>query len=132
MNERGGDMFGKKKRMTPPDTPFQHADGCKILVADPATVIPWSEEEIGHFVRVCTCTTEHWRAPQPARVRLDPYDPATMRHLGECEFKNETNHDVLKILLKVKPGMGPDYQWVECGSCGSAWPVADYAEESVR
>jgi hypothetical protein len=27
---------------------------------------------------------------------------------------------VLKILLKVKPGLGQGYDWVECGACGAA------------
>jgi hypothetical protein len=54
-----------------------------------------------------------------------------MRHLPQCEFVG-TDRDIIRVLLKVKPGLGPDYQWVECGSCGSGWPVADFAEESVR
>lgn len=27
---------------------------------------------------------------------------------------------VLKILLKVKPGLGQGYDWIECGACGAA------------
>jgi hypothetical protein len=38
---------------------------------------------------------------------------------------------VLKVLLKVKDGMGFDYWWVECGSCAAGWPVAHYAKEKV-
>jgi hypothetical protein len=35
---------------------------------------------------------------------------------------------VLKILLKVKPGMGGRYDWVECLGCGAGWQVPHYAE----
>jgi hypothetical protein len=38
---------------------------------------------------------------------------------------------VLKVLLKVKPGAGGGYDWVECGSCGAGWQVPYFAE-SVR
>ena len=33
-------MFGKKNRCTPPDTPFVHADDCKIVAADPGVEPP--------------------------------------------------------------------------------------------
>jgi hypothetical protein len=125
-------MFHRKQHQGPPDGPFSHSDDCTILRADPSVSIPWSEVERGHWVRTCQCSKEHYRAPEPARVRLDPLDPATMRHLPQCEFVGTTDRDIIRVLLKVKPGLGPDYQWVECGSCGSGWPVADFAEESVR
>ena len=38
---------------------------------------------------------------------------------------------VLKVLLKVKPGMGEGYDWVECGACDYGWQVPHFAE-SVR
>jgi hypothetical protein len=38
------------------------------------------------------------------RVRLDPLDPKTSRHAGECEFTSETDPAVLRILLKVQDG----------------------------
>jgi hypothetical protein len=52
----------------------------------------------------------------PARLaaRLDPYDPATARHLGQCEYISETDPAVIKVLLKVTDK--GDYDWVECGS----------------
>jgi hypothetical protein len=37
---------------------------------------------------------------------------------------------VLKILLKVKPGLGEGHDWVECGACGAGWQVPYYAEAS--
>jgi hypothetical protein len=30
---------------------------------------------------------------------------------------------VLKILLKVRPGLGEGYDWVECGACSAGWQV---------
>jgi hypothetical protein len=35
------------------------------------------------------------------RARLDPYDPATGRHLGQREHIGETDPAVIKVLLKV-------------------------------
>jgi hypothetical protein len=62
------------------------------------------------------------------RVRLNPLDPKTSRHLGQCEYIAETDRGVLKVLLKVKPGMGEGYDWVECGACDAGWQVPHYAE----
>ena len=44
----------------------------------------------------------------------------------KCEFASDPT--VLRILLKVKPGVGPGYSWVECGACAAGWQVAHYAE----
>ena len=62
------------------------------------------------------------------RVRLSPYDPATAGHLGQCEHVSETDPAVLKVLLKVKPGIGEGYDWVECGACAAGWRVPHHAE----
>jgi hypothetical protein len=121
-------MFRKQR---PPDGPFEHADDCKVYKADPDIDPPWNEVETRHWVRTCQCSEQHWRAPEPARARLDPYDPKTSHHLGQCEFKDETNPDIIKVLLKVRPGLSPGYQWVECGSCQGGWQVLDYAQERV-
>jgi hypothetical protein len=64
-------------------------------------------------------------------VRLDPLDPATTRHLGECEYSGVTDPAVLKVLLKVAQGTGGDYWWVTCGSCTASWPVPYDGEESA-
>jgi len=48
--------------------------------------------------------------------------------MGQCEFASMTDPSVLRVLLKVKPGMGESYDWVECGGSGSGWPVPFYAE----
>ena len=75
-------------------------------------------------------TSEVWSAPLvDARTPLDPYDPATARHLPQCEYVSETNPAVLKILLTVKPGTGGDYWWVTCAGCEGSWQVPFYAAE---
>ena len=61
-------------------------------------------------------------------ARSDPLDPKTSRHLGQCEYISETDPAVLKFLLKVKPGLGEGYDWVECGCCEAGWQVPHYAE----
>jgi hypothetical protein len=66
--------------------------------------------------------------PAAERVRLDPLDPSTAHHAGECEFKDVTDPAVLKVLLTVREGQGVGYWWVECGSCATGWQVPYYAE----
>lgn len=125
-------MFGHKKKRGPTQ-PFTHADDCKIAKADPDVQIEWSEVETGHWEAICACGHEYFHEP-PAddRVRLSPYDPATARHLGQCEYVAETDPSVLRVLLKVKPGLGVGYDWVECGGCGAGWQVPHYAESIAR
>jgi hypothetical protein len=60
--------------------------------------------------------------------RICPRDSSTSRHFGQCEYVSETDPTVLKVLLKVKPGLGEGYDWVECGGCGAGWQVPYYAE----
>jgi hypothetical protein len=108
-------MFHKKNRHGPPSKPFSHADNCKILLADPGVQIEWGEIERGHWVATCVCGEEHYRGPDSPRVRNDPYDPATSRHLPQCEFAAATDPAILRALLKIRPGLDPGYQWVECG-----------------
>jgi hypothetical protein len=103
-------LFGLKKKG--PSKTFEHADDCKIVKADPDTKIPWNEVETGYWVAECVCGTENHRDPvADRRVRLDPLDPKTSRHARECEFASETDPSVLRVLLKVKPGMGGNYSW---------------------
>jgi hypothetical protein len=96
-------------------------------VADPDVSIPWSRLEYGHWRRECVCSAEGWDEPAPKRVRLDPYDPATSRHLPQCEFASTTDPAILRALLKLTPKDG--YTWVECGGCQAGRQVADLAEE---
>ncbi len=123
-------MFGKKRRGLP-DRPFAHNDDCTIFLADPGVELPWSEVETRHWVRTCRCGEEHHHEPAPLRTRLDPLDPATSRHGGACEFKDTTDPAVLRVLLRIKPGLEAGYSWVECSACDLAWAVPDFAEESV-
>jgi hypothetical protein len=117
-------MFHEKNRHAPPGRPFSHADDCKILAADPGVQIAWSEIERSHWVATCVCGEEDYRAPASPRVRLDPYDPATSRHLPQCEFAATSDPAILRALLRVRPGLDPGYQWVECGACSAGWQCA--------
>jgi hypothetical protein len=64
-----------------------------------------------------------------ARVRLDPLDPKTSRHAGECEFKDVTDPAVIRVFLRITEKDG--YRWVQCGSCECGWQVPFYAEERI-
>jgi len=120
-------MFGRRKKG--PDKGFSHSDNCKIQAADPAVSIEWSEFERGHWRAVCTCGSEDYYEPVADRVRLDPLDAKTSRHAPQCEFANETDPALLRVLLKVRDGAGGGYWWVECGTCDCGWQVPVFAEE---
>jgi hypothetical protein len=119
-------MFGKKK--TGPDRPYTHTPDCPIVRADPDVEIPWNEVERGHFVSTCVCAgPEHYReASVESRVRLDPLDPSTARHAGECEFVGTTDRAVLRLALTITQKEG--YSAVACSACARVWQVADFAE----
>jgi len=120
-------MF-RKKHHGPPNRAFAHAEDCKILITDPGVEISWTELESGHWHAVCVCTEQHvYEEPTANRVRLDPLDPKTSQHLGQCEYRDTTDPAVLRVILKVKDGAGGDYHWVECGACDTAWPVPHFA-----
>ena len=110
-------MYHARKKIEPPDTPFAHDPDCRILKADPDVSIPWSRLEYGHWRRECVCNAEGWNEPAPKRVRLDPYDPTTSRHLPQCEFASTTDPAMLRVLLKVQDGRGGDYWWLTCSAC---------------
>jgi hypothetical protein len=123
---------GKRKDHRPPDAPFLHDDGCRIVRADPGFGDPpWSRLEGGRWNRVCVCNEETWYEPAPRRLQLDPLDPATTRHFGECEYRDVTDPALLKVLLKVAQGTGGDYWWVTCGGCDASWAVPYYGAESA-
>jgi hypothetical protein len=83
-------MFGLKRKW--PSKAFTHADNRKILKADPGCGDPRSEIETGYWVAQCVCGKEYHRDPVvDRRVRLDPLDPKTSHHAGECEFASETD-----------------------------------------
>ena len=120
-------MFGLKKKA--PDKDFIHADDCKIAKADPGVKIPWSEASAGRWEAVCVCKTEHFYEPSAPRTRLDPFDPSTFRHMGECEHRDMTDPALLRVILKVREGVEEGYSRVECGGCGTWWYVPHYAPE---
>jgi hypothetical protein len=123
-------MFARRKKG--PTRPFAHADDCKILKADPGVEIPWSEVESGHWRAVCVCGTQDYYEPvADRRARLDPLDPSTSRHAGQCEFASETDRGVLRVALKVKPGLDEGYDWVECAGCDCGWQVPHHAPGSI-
>jgi hypothetical protein len=117
-------MFGLKKRG--PTKEFTHADDCRIVKADPDVRIEWSEMERGYWEATCVCGKEYYREPAAPRVRLDPLDPKTSRHAGQCELVNATDPAVLRLALRVKESDG--YWWVECVACEHGWQVPYYAE----
>jgi hypothetical protein len=122
-------MFGLRKKG--PDKAFIHTDDCKIVKADPGVKIPWSEVEDGHWVATCVCGSKHFYEPQAPRTRLDPLDPSTFRHLGQCEFRDTTDPVLIRAVLKVTEGVEEGYSRVECNACGTWWYVPHYAPESV-
>jgi hypothetical protein len=123
-------MFGLKK--TGPSRPtgaFAHADGCKIVTADPGFEPEWQEIEEGHWRRTCQCYDEDIYEPRvDTRTRLDPWDPATFRNLGGCEHRDVTDPGIVKALLTVL--QREDYWYVQCSSCEGGWQVPFYAEST--
>ena len=85
--------------------------------------------ETEHWRAVCQCGSEDvYEEPTDHRVRLDPYDPSTFRHAGQCEYRYTSDPALLRVILKVKDGAGGGYWWVECGTCECGWQVPHYAE----
>jgi hypothetical protein len=121
-------MFHRNHQV-PSDRPFAHDPDCRILKADPDVVIPWSRLEYGHWRRECVCGAEGWDEPAAKRVRQDPYDPATSRHAGQCEFEDTTDPAIVRAALRVKPGANESYVWVECSGCDCGWQVPVFAGE---
>ena len=124
-------MLGFNKKRGPTQA-FTHAPDCKLVKADPTTEIQWSEITSRHWVAICQCGEEHWYEPYvDRRVRLDPLDPATFRHMPQCEHRDTTDPAFLRAPLKVQEGAGGDHWLVTCGSCETFWQVPYYAAESV-
>jgi hypothetical protein len=92
-----------------PGKAFSHTEDCRIQAADPTVSIGWSELERGHWQAVCVCGTENYYEPiVDHRRRLDPLDPSTAMHAGECEFR-DADRVVLRVALKVVDGAGGNY-----------------------
>ena len=125
-------MFGlKKKGPSQPTGPFAHAEGCKIVVADPDYEPPWQEIEEGHWRRICQCYSDDRYEPRAdSRTRLDPMDPSTFRHFGECKHRDVTDPDIVEAILSVL--VRENYWYVQCHTCTSGWQVPFYARESAE
>ena len=107
-------------------------DGCPIIRADPSFQPEWQEVETSHGRRECQCYAEdHWEAAVDRRPRLDSLDPATFRHMGQCEYRDATDPAILRAILRVRDNLGWDYWFVECSICGAGWQVSYYAAESA-
>ena len=62
--------------------------------------------------RVTLLVTVLARSPEieePLGIVEVPYNPATARHLGQCEFAGETDAAMLRVLLKVTDK--GDFDW---------------------
>jgi hypothetical protein len=70
--------------------------------------------------------------PADRRVRLDPNDPSTSRHAGQCEHRYTSDPALLRVILKVKEGAGGGYWWVECATCEHGWQVPHYPQPPMR
>jgi hypothetical protein len=47
------------------------------------------------------------RSGADLRARLDPLDPATMRHAPQCEHRDTTDPALIQLILKVQDGADP-------------------------
>jgi hypothetical protein len=58
--------------------------------------------------------------------------PETSRHLPQCEFRETTDRDMLRAVLRIRPGLNPGYDWVERNACSAGWQVPHYAAHSLE
>ncbi len=86
-------MFGRKKGPSLPA--FSHSPDCKIVRNDPGVEIPWNEVEPGHWEATCVCGKQHHHELRNPARRLDPFDPTTSRHFGQCEHRDTTDPALL-------------------------------------
>jgi hypothetical protein len=50
-----------------------------------------------------------YEEPADDRGRLDPYDPSSFRHAGQCEHCDTSDPALLRVILRVKDGAGGGY-----------------------
>lgn len=70
-------LFGRNKKFSPPETPFQHGDRCRIARREPGYLPPWSDHGNGVWIRVCECGKEYYREQ---REDTRPAAPAECEH----------------------------------------------------
>ena len=121
-----------RRRKRGPDKAFSHSEGCKIQAADPTVQIQWSEVETGHWRATCMCGSEDVYVEPDRGVRLDPFDPSTFRHAGQCEHRDTTAPALLRAILRVRDGVGGGYWWVQCANCEHGWQVPHYPQPPMR
>jgi hypothetical protein len=97
------------RRWKGPNKAFSHQEGCTLFLGRPEFPAGRQEVERGFWRgRSASAASKPFREiDADDRVRLDPLDPKRSHHLGQCEYISETDPAVLKVLLKVKPGLGP-------------------------
>ena len=66
---------------------------------------------------------DRYQEPADRRARLDPLDPSTFHHAGQCEHRDTSDPALLRVILEVRDGAGGDYKWVQCHTCGCGWQV---------
>ena len=81
--------------------------------------------------RTGVCGEQHHHGLRNPARRLDPFDPTTSRHFGQCEHRDTTDPALLRVILKVRDHPEWGYWYVVCGACGSEWQVPYNAAESV-
>jgi hypothetical protein len=103
------------------------------LPADPGVQIEWLEVSAGQWEAVCACGHEFFHEPlTDERDRLDPYDPSTFRHAGQCEHRDTTDPALLRAILRVRDGVDGGYWWVQCATCEHGWQVPHYPQPPMR
>jgi hypothetical protein len=101
------DFIGKD-----PDKSSLHSDDCRIFKVDPTVRIQWPEIRRGVWEAICVCGIQcHYEPIADTRVRLDPYDPSTSRHMPQCEHRDTTDPALIRAILRVRDGAGGGY-WV--------------------
>ena len=96
-------MLGlKKKGPSRPTEAFAHADGCKIVRADPGFEPEWQEIEEGTGGGPASATAKTSTSHASTRARLDPLDPATFRHAPQCEHRDTTDPAIVRAILRVQ------------------------------
>jgi hypothetical protein len=122
-------MFGlKKKGPSQPTGPFAHADGCKLVVADPDFEPEWQGLDEGHWRRICQCHAEdRWEPRADTRTRLDPLDPSTFAHFPACKHRDVVDPVIVEAILTVLER--ETYWYVQCSTCACGWQVPFYTAE---
>jgi hypothetical protein len=101
--------------------------------ADPTVQIEWSDGETEHWEAMCVCGAEDfYEEPTDDRDRLDPYDPSTFRHAGQCEHRDTTDPALLRVILRVRDGVDGGYWWVQCATCDHGWQVPYHPQPPMR